>query len=179
MKRLVFFILSSLVVFVITLYFRLGGHKSVTIEIQTLPQMHLVFAKHQGPYHEINQAISQVEKWAQQLNIPCRKTFGEYFDDPRQVDERHLQSIGGCVLTMPAPEISDKNIEYKNISEKKWLTAVFEGAPSIGPLKVYPKVEEYLSKNKLIKNGSVIEIYEIFSDKEARTQYLFHVNISE
>jgi AraC family transcriptional regulator len=164
-------------VFAATIYYRLGAYKPVVIEIKTYPALHLLYKEHLGPYHKINDVIVKVEAWSTTHNLHCPVTFGEYFDDPRSVEERRLRSNGGCILT-DAPQTpieKSEEIFYRLQPEQKYLVATFEGAPSIGPMKVYPKVEDFLREHRMQKSGPVIEIYHIKNATEATTEYLFAV----
>lgn len=179
MKTLLFFIFSSVLVFLATLFFRLGGHKPVDVVRAERPELHILFKDHQGPYHSINDVILSVEAWASQHNLSCTQTFGEYFDDPRQVDERQLRSRGGCILNRQlSQELMESlktspGLNATSIPARHYITAAFHGAPSIGPFKVYPKVEDYFENEGLVRDGAVIEIYTILSKNEAQTEYLF------
>jgi AraC family transcriptional regulator len=173
MRKVVFFVFSSMIVFSITLFFRLGGHKDVLIEVGEYPEMKLGYKDHYGPYHKINSAITFVENWAKSQNISCEKTFGEYFDDPRSVEERRLRSIGGCILNTKI--VPTEFILYKEIPKRTYVKATFAGAPSIGPFKVYPKVEEYIKSHNLNAKGAPIEVYTIHSTQAAVVEYYFPI----
>lgn len=169
----IFFVFSSLVVFSITVFFRLGGHKSVAIDRAEVGAYQVLGKKHTGAYHKIGPVIEEVEKWAKANDVPCPRTYGEYIDDPRTKDEDRLQSIGGCIISGELPTVALPEgfaLETKPAAPR--VVAVFEGAPSIGPFKVYPAVEEYMEENNLKAAGPVIEIYE-FNGDDARTEYQF------
>jgi AraC family transcriptional regulator len=177
-KKLVFLLVSCLVVFIVTLFYRLGGHKSVSIERIENPQpIALLGHSHIGPYHKINTVITMVESWANQHNLPCLRSFGEYYDDPRTKDEARLRSFGGCVLdgieSLSLSEKPPEGFEIKTLPIGSYVVAKFEGSPSIGPMKVYPKVQKWLDEQGLIMDGSVIEMYTIKGDRDALTEYFF------
>jgi len=174
MKWVFLFIISSIVVFSTTLYFRLGGYKDVQIERSEQPGFHIIFKPHTGPYHKINSVIKNVEKWAQDNKVSCTKTFGEYIDDPKITEEARLRSRGGCITNSKVDHLSD-DIEYLFVEKMKVLKATFNGSPAIGPLKVYPKVEDWMLANRLSLSGSVFEIYIVINEKEVQTEYLFPI----
>lgn len=176
MRKLLFFILSSVAVFAATVFFRLGGHKSVELKLEDRGELHLLYKEHFGAYHKINDVLVEVEALAAKNNIPCPQTFGEYLDDPRQIEERRLRSHGGCVLTAATSGLD--GLSYKTIPARQWLVANFDGAPSIGPMKVYPKAEHYMLEHGLKLGGPVIEIYTVKGAQEAKTEYLFPVEKS-
>ena len=170
------------------MFYHLGVLKPVQIEQTSRPAMVLLYKEFMGPYHKTVTAIEAVEKWAAEngkdLGITCQLSFGKYIDNPEGIEESRLRSHGGCILpndkdfaswqqalsTMPA------DFKLSEEAGGNYVTAVFEGSPGIGPLKVYPKVQEYLTEKALKTQGPVIEIYEI-KDRDAKremtTTYLF------
>jgi AraC family transcriptional regulator len=153
-------------------FWYLGAWKPVIIAEKKLGPINLIYKNHVGAYHKIAPVINEVETWAKTQNLTCEKTFGEYFDDPRVVEEGRLRSRGGCLIDKP-PKTLPPDYQTLKIPEKEYVTATFEGSPAIGPMKVYPKVAEYFeAKNSKIE-GSVMEIYEVHSQTSMTTTYLF------
>jgi len=174
MKWVFLFIFSSIIVFSVTLYFRLGGYKDVNIEKAEQPGFHIIYKHHTGAYHKINNIIKAVEKWAKEHKITCKKTFGEYIDDPHKTEEVRLRSRGGCIINEKVENLSD-GIEYFFVEKMEVLRATFYGSPAIGPLKVYPKIEDWMLANRLSLSGSVFEIYNVINEREVETEYLFPI----
>lgn len=178
-RYILFLFISCLIVFCFTLFFRLGGHKRVDLEVKQVPVTAALYISHLGPYHKVNSSIVKVEEWALANNIPCLRSFGYYIDDPNTADETRLRSEVGCLLEGISSVSLNKNLpewlQLKTFSEGSYLVAEFEGAPSIGPLKVYPAVREYLKENKLKQVLPPIEIYSATSDTAAKTEYRFKV----
>jgi len=55
------------------------------IEIKTMPELKVIYCRHQGAFHEIYKAYDKVCKWAAPrglLNFPETKTMTIYHDDP-------------------------------------------------------------------------------------------------
>jgi AraC family transcriptional regulator len=175
MKWFVFFFFSSLIVFLTTVFFRLGGYKDPMIDERQTPELFFVGKSHLGPYHKINAVITEVEKWAGENRLPCTKTYGEYIDDPRTKDEDRLRSIGGCVLDFALPTDIKLPEGYQTSKRPAGpsIYAQFTGAPSIGPFKVYPAVEEFMNSRMYKQTGSVYEVYEILNESNATTHYYF------
>ena len=179
MKHIFLIAGSCLAVFVITIFFRLGGHKRVHLETKEIPKAAALFTEHLGPYHQVNSSIVKVETWAMKNNIPCQKTFGVYLDDPNTSDETRLRSEVGCLLEgIEAISIASELPEWlqtKAYPAGKYVIATFTGAPSIGPFKVYPAVDEYIQKERLTKIAPPMEIYSFTGEREALTTYRFQV----
>jgi AraC family transcriptional regulator len=157
-------------------FWYLGAMKPVTIAEQDSGPYYLLYKENVGPYHKVAPVIIEIESYSQSHGLKCSLTFGQYLDDPRTVEEGRLRSHVGCLLSNE--EFSAlKNLpsDYKTeaIPTKKYLTAIFEGSPAIGPMKVYPKAEDYFAEKHLKMSGAVIEIYEVHSQKSMTTKYLF------
>jgi AraC family transcriptional regulator len=181
----------GLLIFMLYLFQYTGAFKSVTIGVDQRGPYTLIYKEHTGAYHQIVSKIQDVETWAKVNQLKCRLSFGEYFDNPDMVEEGRLKSRGGCLIDPLVPEeqivlqklIAEGKLpaEFKTdiIPETKAVVALFSGTPGIGPMKVYPKAEEFIQKGinnvPFKKKGSVIEIYEIFDQKSMSTTYLWPI----
>lgn len=155
----------------------LGAFKGVDIKEEVRGPYTMIYKVHTGPYHKIVTAIGAVEDWAKTQGIDCSLSFGQYFDNPDTQEEARLRSYGGC-LVKTAPANLPEEFKAEELPARKYVTAVFEGSPGIGPMKVYPRVNDYMKEHKLQMDGAVIEVYEIhdFAKKNAMTTtYLFPV----
>jgi AraC family transcriptional regulator len=173
MKKYVLGLFSMIVAFVLGVYIYLGGYRSVDVTQAELGPHRLVYRTHVGAYHQIVPAIEEVEKWAQISGEACRFSFGEFLSDPNNVAEDRLHSHAGCVVEKDWTTGLPENFRYREESRRLYVHAVFEGAPSIGPLKVYPRARKFLEAQGLVEDGPVIEMYEILPENKVRTQYLF------
>lgn len=181
MKYILVFVGVMLASFGLFLANYLGAFQGVEITDVDQPALKTVYVNNVGPYHKVNKVIEKVEKYMASEGMPCTRTFGEYPDDPRKMEEARLRSKVGCVVTeVPANLAEDYFVG--EIPAHHYVKAVFKGSPGIGPLKVYPRVNEYREKHGLKEDGAVIEIYEIHSITENNamtTTYLFPVAKAE
>ncbi len=185
-KHTVFAIGLGMLIFFLYLFQYTGAFKTVVVSISDRPRYQIISKDFIGPYHKIVQTIQEVETWSKSQGFKCRLSFGEYFDDPRVVEEGRLKSRGGCLVD---PLIADEtklwqalqkttlppDFKFEEIPETQAVVALFDGAPGIGPLKVYPKAEEFMARSQLTRKGSVIEIYEIFDQKSMQTTYIWPI----
>jgi AraC family transcriptional regulator len=162
----------AIIILVVYLMNYLGAFRPVIISQKLAGPFHFIYKTHVGPYHKIVSSIEEVEKWAKDQGIDCHLTFGEYLDDPRQTEEVRLRSLGGCVVN-EIPSTLPEGFESNTVPEKSYVTAVFEGSPGIGPLKVYPKIFAYIEDKNLQREETVIEIYEVHSQESMTTTYYF------
>ena len=161
-----------------------GAFRSVTIAVDNRPALQVIYKDYMGPYHKIVTTIEEVEKWSKANGLKCRLSYGEYFDNPDVVEEGRLRAHGGCIIDPLVPAEKDLAAQLKipaefklaEIPASKTVVALFSGAPGIGPLKVYPKANDFIEKEKLVKKGNVIEVYEIFDAKNMQTTYMWPVN---
>lgn len=174
-KHLILAILIGIISFFIYLYVHLGAYKSPTMALENRPPVNLLSKNHFGAYHKINSVITEVETWAKANQIDCSLSFGEYFDHPHQVEENRLRSRGGCVLQSELQLANlPEGFELPSHPERLYVVATFDGAPSIGPYKVYDEVEKFMVQNLVRPAGAVIEIYQN-TDRGFLTTYLFPV----
>lgn len=182
-KHTLYAIALGFILFFLYLFQYTGAFKSVTINTDERGPYTIVFKEHTGPYHKIASVIENVEQWAKASGLKCRLSFGEYFDDPRIVEEGRLKSRGGCLIDPLVKEEIEKIESLKGnlpadykidvIPKTKAVVALFTGAPSIGPLKVYPAAEEFMDEHRLKRKGSIVEIYEVFDKNNMQTTYIW------
>ncbi len=184
-KHTIYAIFLGMLVFALYLFQYTGAFTSVTVALDQRPEMNVIFKDYKGAYHQIVSTIEEVEAWAKKNGLKCRLSYGEYLDNPNQVEEGRLRARAGCVIDPLVPSEADQFQKLKlklpegfkadTVHPMKAVVAVFSGAPGIGPLKVYPKAQDYIAQEKLIALGSVFEIYEIFDAKSMQTTYLWPV----
>jgi hypothetical protein len=173
-------ILGGILGIAIYFFWYLGALKPVLIAEKTEGPFKMIYKTHLGAYHKIVPTLDEVEAWVKSQNLICARTFGEFLDDPRVVEEGRLRAHVGCLignstidLPDPIPKLYPEGFHFEDRPAKKYVTAIFEGSPGIGPMKVYPKVEEYFAAKQAKQAGAAIEIYEIHSEKAMTTTYLF------
>ncbi len=139
----------------------------------------LVGLSHEGPYHQIVSKIQSVENQFKEWNIPCPQSFGLYEDNPSLTEEERLRSFAGCVVDTKdlakIPANNEKHFEQRHLQFQSLLMGTFDGAPSVGPYKVYRPAEKKAQElNKSIQ-WPVLEIYEIREDNSVSTKYYFQL----
>lgn len=174
MRNLFIIIVLGLFGFFAYLLSYLGAFKSVEVTEVTEGPYKMIYTEHVGPYHTIVGNIEKVEKWAKANGVQCAQSFGEYLDNPDVVEHDRLRSHAGCVVT-EVPTNLPEGFKFQEIAAKKYIKAIFSGAPSIGPMKVYPKAQDYIRDHNYHLNGAVIEIYTILGPKEMTTSFLFPI----
>ncbi len=163
--------LLGILAFATYLYIHVGGYKEPSFASQELGPYKIIFKHHIGAYHKILESIEPVEKWAKENQIDCHESFGEFLDDPEVVIEDRLQSNGGCLIHIE-PKNLPQDFSFREIPRKFYLVGEFDGAPSIGPFKVYPKAMKWIAEHQFVLGGPVIEIYTPQGTSE-HTRYLF------
>lgn len=174
MKQLFLAIVLGIIGFAAYLFYYLGAFKGVEISETSAGPMKMIYTEHIGAYSTIVGNIEKVEKWAKANNIDCTESFGEYLDNPDIVEPERLRSHAGCIVK-EIPTSLPEGFKSQELPLKKYVKAVFTGAPSIGPFKVYPKAQKYMDEHQLALKGGVIEIYVILGPKEMNTSFLFPI----
>ena len=174
MRHLLFSIVIGFIVFVGYLLYYLGIYKSVEVTEAVHGPYKMIYTEHVGAYHRIVAHIEKVEKWAKANQVQCEESFGEYIDDPKIVDQERLRSNAGCMVKEIPSQLPD-DFKFKEYPQKKFVVARFQGAPSIGPLKVYPKAQDYMAEKNYKQTGGTLEIYRILGPNEMETKFLFPI----
>ncbi len=175
MKYLVSLTVLVVVGLIASLMLRLGSFKEVKLTEGERGPYKQVFKKHVGGYHRIVPVLEEVEKWVKANGEPCLLTFGEFIDDPDVVIEDRLRSTAGCFVEKKWDLVLPAGFGYREIPVYRYVIAEFDGAPSIGPIKVYPRAKDYIAAHNLKQVGPTYEIYEILSPERVKTTYLFPV----
>jgi len=181
-KHAFFAVTIGLIIFFLYLFQYTGAFKSVTLGADQRGPYTMIYKDHTGAYHKVVSTIEEVEKWAKANGLKCRLSFGEYFDDPKIVEEGRLKSRAGCLVD---PLVAEENVQLEKLTlpegmkkdiwpQTKAVVALFNGAPSIGPLKVYPKAYQMMAESNLIPKGPVLEVYEVLQNKSSmKTTYIW------
>jgi hypothetical protein len=168
-------------IFIASLAIRLGVFKPVVFDTHDYGPLTLIYKNHVGPYHKLNSTITEIEAWTKAQGISCDKTFGEYLDDPKAVEQERLKSNGGCLVDAASiqqltPEIL-KDYKTKTIDRRQYLRGTFSGSPAIGPYKVYMKAASLSEKKGFLFDGPTIEVYKVTGQDSMDTEYLFPVKL--
>ncbi len=176
-KTIFLVFVAMIVTFAIAVYVHLGAYKVPKVGMKMAPAMTLLYTTHVGPYNEVAPLMDKVQQWATEHNLTCEKTFGEYLDNPETTDQRRLQSRVGCVVDSRfAPKDLDKIVAtgpYK-IEKRlpgRYLWASFDGSPSIGPFKVYPRMRKYARVHHLKTAVASLEVYTVQGSQSMTTDY--------
>lgn len=158
--------------YVIVVAVHLGAFKEVTFTVYDAPEIRVVYKEHIGPYNETVKTIEEVEGWVKRLGDACKKSFGQYLDDPSKMEVDRLRSNGGCIVEKDLPNLPN-DLKQTTLPARKVLKGFFQGSPAIGPLKVYAKAEKWMKDNRYKMPRESLEIYEILPNKEMNTEYHF------
>jgi len=74
----------------------------MTVEVKELPELHVAYIRHVGPYNQIGGAIEKLMRWAgprRLINFPETKLLGVYHDNPEITEESKLRS--SACITVP------------------------------------------------------------------------------
>ncbi len=82
---------------------------SYTVEVKDLPELHVAYARHIGPYSGMGEAFERLGRWAGPrgfYSVPDAKTLAVYHDSPEVTDPDKLRS-SACVTVPAGTEISN------------------------------------------------------------------------
>ena len=182
LKAMILIVIIAVAALILNFINRLGGFKTIEVSEAEAGPFYTVSKAHLGAYHKIVPVIEEVETWVRARGDRCKYSFGEFIDNVDTVPEDRLHSYAGCLVTKEfyngfsshqgdAPAA----FEFREIAKRRYVQADFDGAPSIGPMKVYPKLLDYMTAKNLKRSGAVIETYELLANQGIRTHYYFPV----
>lgn len=143
---------------------------SVSLTTVMAPKMTLVYQSLNGPYQQSGKAMDDIYDWLLEQGINSTKGFGYYFDSPKDVPQKQLRSIAGCIVEEnDLQKLESVKDPYKMdiFPTQQCLQATFpyHGKHHLmaGILKVYPKLQE--QARQLGYHYQVMEIYDIPNKK--------------
>jgi len=157
-----------------------GLFSSPVISHKNIKPIALVYNKHIGEYKNTGPVMDKIYyQLLNEDNIQTTKGFGIYYDDPKTTDKNNLRSIVGCIIEdKDKLSVADLGNKY-NFGEFPASDCVIAEFPYkgklsiiIGVLKVYPKLTEYLSANKL----SMVPIIEVYDQPNKKIMYIAAVH---
>lgn len=176
MKRIL--IVSLIIVgFIVALslgaYSYYGGFANIEIQEKEAGGEILVYKSVTGSYSQVARATDEV--YAKLLNtykIDTYRSYGLYFDNPQEVEVENLRSEVGCILQLKdTAQIEDiqKDFKVRLLPKQNYVVTQlpFKGIMSvmIGLMRVYPALTEYQVEHKNVKEGAIMEIYDLPNQK--------------
>lgn len=78
------------------------------VEVKQLPELHVAYVRHTGPYHRITEAFERLGRWAGPRGLiggPQATMLGVYHDDPDVTEQSKLRS-SACVVVPEGTPVS-------------------------------------------------------------------------
>lgn len=145
-----------IVIALIGVGFYLGIFSSVKIEKAAAGPYTIASLDHIGPYKNICAKIKNAKKLLDEQAVIALAPCGLYYDDPKTVASDKLRSRGGYIIE---DNVKLEILEKQVIPSREVVLARVKAHPMIAAIKVYPKIEKYLTKNNLTITGPCFEIY--------------------
>tara|TARA_Y100000817_G_C16738970_1_gene491536 strand:- start:82 stop:633 length:552 start_codon:yes stop_codon:yes gene_type:complete len=157
-----------------TILYNIGFFKDAVIEGTQEVTFNGVYKDYVGPYHKVLPLFEEVELAVKNLGNSCSKTYGVYLDDPDEVDADRLRAKIGCIVETEVKDLPE-GLKFETVGPAPFLKLSFDGSPAAGPLKVYPKADQWILNQGLPKYEFVLEIYISGPNDEYVTEYYFPV----
>ena len=101
--------------------------KGQSIEVKELPELHVAYVRHIGPYHRIGEAFGRLMRWAGPrglLRFPDTRSLAVYRDSPETTEEAKLRS--DACITVPEGTKVDGEVNLMRIPGGKFAVGRFE-----------------------------------------------------
>ncbi len=159
---------ASALVFLCLCFFA-GIFDTVKVRIDSMGPYNLVFREHKGPYKDVRFVLYDVYQYlTKKRSLTPTQGFAVYFDNPHTTKQNELRSQGGYITekfldSVSAPYAAEIFIKTECLIGEFPIRSVL--SPMTGPMKFYPKMAEFLVKEKREIKGPVMEIYNIPAKK--------------
>lgn len=121
-----------------------------------------------GPYTSVSPTMETVYQWLQANDITSSTWIGLYYDNPQTTPSESLRSEVWSLITKEQLLVSSSVYSVKTIPARKSIVATFpyknKFSYMIGPMKVYPALEKYLSAMGYVswsQDLPTIELYDM------------------
>lgn len=113
---------------------------NLTVEVKTLPAIHVAKVRHVGPYEKCEPAFETLCGWAAPKGLlnPSTQVFGISYDDPRTTAPEKIR-YDACI-TVPEGTPLEAPIEELIIPEGDYACATYKG-PCSGIAAAYAALE--------------------------------------
>jgi AraC family transcriptional regulator len=98
-----------------------------SIDVRELPELHVAYVRHIGPYTRIGEAFGKLMRWAGPrglLRFPETKSLAVYRDSPEVTEESKLRS--DACITVPEGTKVDGEVSLMRIPGGKFAVGRFE-----------------------------------------------------
>jgi AraC family transcriptional regulator len=97
------------------------------VEVKEMPDLHVAYIRHIGPYNRVGEAMQRLFKWAEPrglLRFPETQTLAVYRDDTRTTETEKLRS--DACITVPKDTKVDGEVGLMTIPGGKFAVGHFE-----------------------------------------------------
>jgi hypothetical protein len=161
-------IIALLLVILILFLAYMGVFKSISFEEKEMGPYVFAYQDHTGDYAQSGPVFEAVYETLLEHGIETELGLGIYYDDPAITPKEDLQSKLGSIITREqADEIEKRGIPVSVMTVDKKMSLVTEFpirnnlSYFIGPMKVYPAMEQYMIKNDYKTAVAGLEIYDM------------------
>ncbi len=162
---LILFALLIVSAFFYSLY--LGVFSKITVDEKVDGGYKLVGLEFKGPYSKAGQFMAEVDEKLSAYDIRSQRSFGIYYDNPKNILPANCRSFVGVVLEKEDIDKIQKlkfaGFKVDSISKANSIVSYFPIKSSlsymIGAMKVYPKLTKYMNA-KVYSSSLSLEIYD-------------------
>jgi hypothetical protein len=155
--------LGSIAIILIGLFAYMGGFRTIEVREGNYGPHEIIFVTHKGPYQGLKQSWEEFQvKWENAGMKEC-SSLAIYLDPP-ETPEENLRSILGCKIGGLSTEEKSKLKEHFESFEIPESEAYLSEFPfknffsfMLGPIKVYPKMEEAVNETSKIPSVAIEE----------------------
>lgn len=158
-----------ILVFVIILAYS-GFFKSVDVKEEKVGTYAMIYLHHSGSYQYCYELQDSVERMLNRTDIPVKKSFVLYYDNPQDTKTENLESDAGCIVPEGEYDMSKlpSGFQYKVLKPGKAMIVEFPHRNDLslyaGILKAYSQFRDHREKHGY-REGYSLEMFDQEGDK--------------
>ncbi|MEJ2054626.1 MAG: GyrI-like domain-containing protein [Calditrichaceae bacterium] len=150
-------IILVLAIAIVILLWKVGFFASPELSVDERGPYQYVYVQRTGPFSEIPQGFKQADSLVKQQGIDVGIECGAYLDNPAQVAQDDLRWRTGYIVEDSVQTRAP--LEFETIVRQQYLVGSIDAIPMVAIIKIYPLMQEWLTKNAYTVTGPAYELY--------------------
>ncbi len=128
----------------------------------------MVYVEHIGDYKKVGPVMDEIYQTLKKADITQQAGMGIYYDNPATTPVDQLKSeVGSIIAPEDVSKVEDLWTSYKvkTIDKNDRIVIAFpyrnKLSYMIGPMKVYPVLEKYITEKGYTTWNAAIELYDV------------------
>lgn len=150
----------------------MGMFSEIPVERSKKGPYNFAYVEHIGPYSGVGKPMEKLDEKMCAAGFNSRDGIGLYYDDPKTTSSEELKSEVGFIIInedMGKIDGAKEEFDFQILPAGDYAVAEFPIrnilSYMLGPMKVYPAIDAFVTEKNLTASGPGIEIYDMAAKK--------------